>query len=162
MMPSDNLRLLSNILADRALCVEWAHATGLLTRLTIDHPLTRINEMTMRQYLDRAIGFLVQEGVPIREIWALEDLVTPTAFLKITRSALAQSPAAARCMALVLLTTAQQWIGIDADHARRLEEITDGLPRSSFPRRLGTQRRLLNAARPRLPHTTSLTLKTPA
>lgn len=118
----------SNLLYDQHLCVEWASDTGLLSRLAASHPLVRINRMTVRQYLNRALGYLVQSGVPLRDVWELSDLVTPEAFEKITAAALAGSPGAARCIAIILITIGREWVGLDAAVLARLGAIADELP----------------------------------
>jgi hypothetical protein len=125
----------SNLISERYLCVEWACSSGLITELSKAHPLLRINRMTVRQYLDRAIGYLVQEGVSLRDIWGLADLVVPAAFQKITEAALAQSPASAHCMALVLTTTAREWLAADFNHLEQLEVLAKRLPSVGLDRR---------------------------
>lgn len=118
----------SNLLDDQHLCVEWASESGLLSRLAAAHPLVRINRMTVRQYLNRALGYLVQSGVPLRDVWELSDLVTPEAFKKITTAALAGSPGAAKCIAIILIAIGRDWIGLDAEVLVKLRDIADELP----------------------------------
>jgi len=113
----------SNLISERYLFVEWASASGLMRRLATAHPLVRINSMTVRQYLDRAIGYLVQEGTPLREIWSLSDLVTIEAFKIITNAALRSSQASAHCMALILVNTAREWVGVDDEHMKLLNDM---------------------------------------
>jgi hypothetical protein len=135
MTPADPTNFSSNLISERYLCVEWAYTSGLITKLSATHPLIRIDRMTVRQYLDRAIGYLVQEGVALRSIWGLADLVEPEAFKKIIDAALSQSPAAAQCMALVLLTTAREWLNVDLDHLAQLETASNHLPGIATDRR---------------------------
>ena len=137
----------SNLLDERYLCVEWAQASGLIDKLAADYPLIRVNRMTVRQYLDRAIGYLIQEGVTLREIWSLAELVDPDAFQKITSSALAHSPASAQCMAFVLLTIAREWLSVDRDHIAKLEAAANRLPGIATDRRRNPGSRHLANAR---------------
>ena len=133
-MPINPVNLTSNLIADRAFFIEWAEMIGLLRKLATANPVLRINQDTARQHLDRAIGYLLQDGVALRDIWGLEDLVTPEAFSKITRNALAHSRLEAQCVAFVLLVTAREWIGVDAVHLQKLETIASQLPAIAHPR----------------------------
>lgn len=117
-----------NFLTDCQYWTEWAHAADVLRRIAAQQPWTRINQMTLRQSLDQAVGYLVQSGVDIRSVWGLDDLVTPEAFAAITQNALAKSSATARNMSLLLLTTAREWVGVDALTMGKLTAIADALP----------------------------------
>jgi hypothetical protein len=143
MTPDEQPDFPSNLLSERYLCVEWACETGRIKKLAETHPLARINRMSVRQYLDRAIGYLVQAGTPLREIWGLADLVAPDAFKKILDAALASSPASAQCMSLVLVTTAREWVGLSADELEGLEEIARRLPAVAEKRRIDCASRQL-------------------
>ncbi len=124
-----------NLLSDCDLCVEWADEHGIIDKLAIKHPLVPINRMTVRQYLYRAVGYYVQQNAKLSEIWSLDDLVMTDAFRLITGAALAQSPAAARCMGLVLLAVAQEWVKVDEAHLAGLTMIVEQLPSPTFGHR---------------------------
>jgi len=124
----------SNIIAETALFIEWAEETGLLNMISAATPLTRINGMTARQSVHRAIGYLAQGGVSLRNLWGLEDLIQPDAFTTITQNALLKSRPEAQCMAFVLLLVAREWIELDDLHMKKLEGIAAKLPPTAFSR----------------------------
>ncbi|MBB4146001.1 hypothetical protein [Rhizobium rhizoryzae] len=135
MKNNDSLQYPMNLLSDCDLCVEWADGNGIIEQLAKQHPLVRINRMTLRQYLYRAVSYRVQQVGKLSQIWSMDDLVTIDAVDQITRAALAQSPASARCMGLVLLSVAKEWVKVDETHLAALSLIVEQLPSPSFGHR---------------------------
>lgn len=139
-MALDEAKLTSNIMSDCALFIEWTESNGLLNMISAANPLARINGMTATQSVHRAIGYLVQGGTALRDVWSLEDLIKPAAFKIITQNALARSRPEAQCMAFVLLIIAKEWIAVEAAHLESLEDIAKNLPTTAFSRSFKFQR----------------------
>lgn len=124
-----------NLLSDCDLCGEWADEHGIIDRLAVDHPLVPINRMMMRGYLYRAVGYRVQQNTKLSDIWSLDDLLSLSAFNDILIAARAHSATSARCLALVLLTVARDWVKVDASHLAALNTIVNQLPSPGFDHR---------------------------
>ena len=118
----------TNLSDDIYYLVEYASATRLLEKSAKKHSCIKIDKLTVEQMLYSAVGFLAQGGVSASTVWALDDLVTPKAFTLILQNASCASSAKARCIGMVLLTTAEEWVGVGPNALAELKAIAERFP----------------------------------